>query len=89
MERADVETVLVDRLASSRGVERDAVLGELARGAAIDSLEGLELAVAAEAAFGIAVSDDELSSAACRSFPGLVGLVRSKLNQARETKEAR
>lgn len=88
MEQPDIEAVLVDRLASERGVDRQDILCELARGDPIDSLEGLDLAIAAETAFAITISDDELSSGVCRSVSAMTGLVRSKLVRPSERKEA-
>lgn len=88
MDRSDVEALLVDQLAGSRDVSRDDVLRDLARDGTVDSLEGLELAVAAEEAFGIAISDDEISSEVCRSFSALVRLVQSKLTQPDKAEEA-
>jgi acyl carrier protein len=77
MTRQDIEAWLVDQLAAKRGKDRDEVHAELTQDPAIDSLEVLELVVPAEQEFGIAVSDDELSS--CRSLPDLTRVVRSKL----------
>jgi acyl carrier protein len=88
LEQPDVEATLVNELARSRGVNRDAILRELARGDPIDSLEGLELAIAAEMAFGITMSDHELSSGICRSIRGLARVVCAKLAQQREREEA-
>jgi acyl carrier protein len=85
---SDIEAVLVGRLAHGRGADRETVQRALESGGTIDSLEGIELILAAEEVFGITVSDDELSSAVCRSVPALVGLVQSKLAQSSETKEA-
>ncbi|MGH2559485.1 MAG: phosphopantetheine-binding protein [Thermomicrobiales bacterium] len=51
----------------------------------VDSLEGLELAMAAERTFDISISDDELSSA-IRSVPSLIRLVHSKMAQSNEMK---
>ncbi len=80
---SDVEAILIAQLATNRGATGEEVRLELARTGAIDSLEGLELAIEAERTFGISVSDDELSSV-CRSIPDMVGLVRSKLASAGE-----
>jgi acyl carrier protein len=75
----DVEAVLIARLADGRGSTAEEVRLGLQCAGAIDSLEGVELAMEAEQAFGIAISDSELSSNVCRSVPELVALVRSKL----------
>lgn len=85
MDEPDVESVLITRLAESRGSTRQEVLLDLERTGAIDSLEGVELAIEAEQAFGIAISDSELSSDVCQSIPALVALVRSKLSASGET----
>ena len=78
MDELDVESVLIACLANNRGSTREEVLLDLESAGAIDSLEGVELAIEAEKAFGIAISDDDLSSAVCRSIPALVTLVTSK-----------
>ena len=88
LSQAEVESVLIDQLARSRAVARDEVLLEMERTGGIDSLEGLELAMEAERAFKIKISDDELE-VACRSIPELATLVRSKLRADGEEGEVR
>lgn len=82
MDDLDVQSVLIKRLADSRGSTSGEVLRDLGSAGAIDSLEGLGLAIEAEKVFGIAISDDELSSTVCRSIPALVAMVTSKLASA-------
>jgi acyl carrier protein len=81
---ADVEAILITRLAASRGSSREEVLLDLEGAGAIDSLEGVELVIEAEQVFGIAISDRDLSSDVCRSIPELVALIQSKLGQSPE-----
>jgi acyl carrier protein len=81
---ADVESVLITRLAASRGSTREEVLLDLECAGAIDSLEGVELVIEAEQVFGIAISDGEISSDVCRSIPELVALIQSKLGPSPE-----
>lgn len=81
---SDVQSVLIDRLANSRGSTRDELLLDLECAGAIDSLEGVELVIEAEQVFGIAISDNELSSDVCRSIPELVALIQSKLDPTRD-----
>lgn len=84
----EIDTFLAERLADLRGGDPDTVLRGLAQGASIDSLEGLDLAIAAETEFGISIFDDELSSGVCQSVPAIALLVRSKLVRLREGTEA-
>lgn len=79
MNDTDIETVLIAKLAESRGTTQDEVRNELERLGAIDSLEGLELLMDAERGFEISISDQEISSDVCRSIPKMVALVRLKL----------
>jgi len=79
MNDTDFETVLIAKLAESRGTTQDEVRNELERLGAIDSLEGLELLMDAERGFEISISDQEISSDVCRSIPKMVALVRLKL----------
>lgn len=84
----DVEAAMISELARNRGVDRDQLLTDLGQEGVVDSLEGLELALAAEQTFGISISDDELSSAVCRSIPSLVRLVQLKLSHAADTERS-
>ena len=85
MNDANVQKTFIAQLSASRGASIDEVLEELERtGGAIDSLEGLELAIEAERTFGVTISDKELSSGICRSIPDLVACVRSKLTGSAE-----
>lgn len=79
MEQAKIEGVLVDQLARSRGVDRDAVLSDLNLENQIDSFEGLELVLAVEEAFDITITDKEIASGSYWSVPALTRLVLSKL----------
>jgi acyl carrier protein len=81
LDEPDVEATLIEQLARNRGCTTDEVRLELERRGGIDSMDGLVLAIAAERTFGISISDDELERS-CRSFPDLVGLVRSKLRMS-------
>lgn len=85
----DVKAILIAKLAESRGTTQDAVLEELERLGAIDSLEGVELITEAERVFKISVSDEELSSNVCQSIPTIVTLVQSKLAAASAAAEGK
>lgn len=77
-----VESALYEVLAQSRGSSADAVRTEVGAGGRIDSLEGMELVVAAETHFGVQIADEELTAANCSSVPRLAKLVTAKLGTA-------
>jgi len=56
----------------------EAVREDVGTGGVIDSLEGVELIIAAEAHFGVTFTDDEITSQICRSIPQLVAAVAAK-----------
>jgi acyl carrier protein len=87
LSREDIEGALYATLAAGRGSTVDAVRAVIGGRGQIDSLEGVELIVAAEESFGVSIGDDELSRV-CRSVPNLAQLVESKVKQ-RQQKEAR
>jgi acyl carrier protein len=74
-----IEAFLWNQLAISRGVGADEVRTEVADAGGIDSLEGIELILAAEWEYGVEIPDDSLSSRVCRSLPALARLINSKL----------
>lgn len=75
----DIESFLIERLAASREVTPAEVRESIVAAGEIDSMEGVELILAAEAKFGVDVPHDVLTSDLCRSLDQLVTLVRSKL----------
>lgn len=75
----EIEQFLVRRLAKSRGQGEVEVRESITAAGGIDSLEGVELILAAEDAYGVSIPDDALSSQVCRSIPELVRLIRSHL----------
>lgn len=77
MNQTDVESILIEQLASRRDCTADEVRLELERLGGIDSLDGVDLAVGAERRFGIVISDDELETS-CRSVSALARLIVSK-----------
>ncbi len=81
----EVEALLIARLAQGRGRTTEEVLIEIEGCPAIDSLEGIELAMEAEQAFGISIPDSELSSDVCQSLHGLATLVCSRLGSDDKT----
>lgn len=83
----DVEVVLINYLAQSRGIAHNEVLEELDCSGAIDSLEGVELIIEAEREFGIAIPDSDVTSKVCSSVPELVKLVRSKLSSSNSSRK--
>ena len=74
-----VENGLYSALAESRGSTSAAVRNDVAHGGEIDSLEGVELIVAAESQYGIRIDDDEITPRVCRSVHHLAELVVSKI----------
>lgn len=75
----DVEAALYEALAERQG-RTPADVRASVHGGDIDSLEGVELIVAAEVRFGIRIKDDETTSWVCHSIPRLAALVRRKLS---------
>ena len=75
-----IEAALYDRLAANRGVSSDDIRVELGAGGGIDSLEGVELLIAAEELFGVHVPDDELTSSLCRSMGRMARRIASKMH---------
>lgn len=75
----DVETALYEALAETRGLTLADARASV-RGGDIDSLEGVELIVAAEVRFGIRIKDDEVTTWTCRSILRVAALVRRKLS---------
>ena len=82
MSLLSVESALFEALTESCGSTIEDVRAEMGAGGGIDSLEGMELVVAAEARFGVRITDDELTAANCSSVPRLAKLVASKLGTA-------
>jgi len=78
MAPAEIEGVIYELLAESRGTTAAEVHADVGAGGDIDSLEGVELVVAAEARFGVQITDQELTAGACRSIPQLARLVAAK-----------
>jgi len=85
MNKRDLESMLVERLAVSRGRSVEEVTLELKNGGVIDSLEGVELAIEAEQTLGIVISDGDLSSDVCQSITDLAALIGSKLGSSNDT----
>jgi len=75
----EVEAALYRTLADIRGATGDAVGGSDRVAGEIDSLEGVELIIAAEAEFGVRIEDAELTSQICRSIPHMAELVTMKM----------
>ena len=74
-----IEEFLVETLAASRG-DDIAQIRELALAAQpIDSIEGVELILAAESEYGVEIPDDALSPAVCSSFKSLADLISSRI----------
>ncbi len=78
MSPAEIEGAIYELLAESRGTTAAAVRTDVGASGEIDSLEGVELVVAAEARFGVQITDQELTSGTCRSIPRLAQLVAAK-----------
>src|SRR5207249_11626415 len=74
----EVEAILCGALAEHRGVPLGDVRAGVDAGGEIDSLEGVELIIAAEAHFGIKFSDNEITPQLCRSIPDLSAAVAAK-----------
>lgn len=74
----DIESFLIERLATSREVTPDEVRESVLAAGEIDSMEGVELILAAEAEYGVDIPHDVLTPDLCRSLDQLVALIRSK-----------
>lgn len=74
----EIEARLVEELATSRQSTADAVRLEMAINDVIDSLEGVELAITAEVAFGVRIADSELP-AISSSVHKLAELIAAKM----------
>jgi acyl carrier protein len=77
-----VEDALYAALAESRSSTLEAVRSEAGADGRIDSLEGLELILAAETQFGVQIGDAEMTAATCSSVTRLARLVASKIDSA-------
>lgn len=70
----------MERLATNRESNEAEVREAVLANGQIDSLEGLELILAAEEEYGIDVPLDALTPDLCRSLSELAALIRSKLD---------
>lgn len=77
-ESRDIEAVLYDTLAGHRGLPVEVVREDVGTNGVIDSLEGVELIIAAETHFEVTFADDEVTSQICRSIPKLATAVAVK-----------
>jgi acyl carrier protein len=84
---SSVEQALYESLAESRGISAAVLRIQLGPADEIDSLEGVELIVFAEARFGVHFSDRELTPEVCRSIPRLAVSVHSKMAAGNHTEE--
>ena len=73
-----VTQFLLSHLAEARGETVVATRSALVGGDAIDSLEGVELLIAAEVEYGIRIPDSELSSQLCSSLSALAANIIAK-----------
>jgi len=78
-EAGDVEAALYRTLADIRGATDGGPAGLVPGAGEIDSLEGVELIIAAEVEFGVRIADAELTPQVCRSIPHLAELVAMKM----------
>lgn len=74
-----VEATLYRTLAESRGSTPEVVQGQIGGAGEIDSLEGVELIIAAEAEFGIRIEETALTAHLCRSIPRIAELVAARM----------
>lgn len=75
----DIEAFLLQRLAERREQSKEEVQAGMNAKGQIDSIEGVELILAAEQAFGVDIPDDILSTDLCTSLSNLASLIRSKI----------
>ncbi len=75
MTQMAIEDGIYECLAAIRGATPAAVRTTLGAGGVIDSLQGVELLVAAEARFGVHIADADLTSQVCRSVPRMADLI--------------
>jgi acyl carrier protein len=75
----DVEVFLMQQLAACRGESEDQVQAAILAAGGIDSLEGVELILAAEEEYGVEIPDDALSPEVCSSLSELAALIGSKM----------
>lgn len=74
----EIQEYLCKALAESRRVPIAALDTLIVAGAEIDSLEGIELILAAERRYGVKLEDDVMSQV-CRSIPHLARAVAARL----------
>ena len=79
MIEGEIETFLYAQLAQQAGEPLDAVSARTGSRGEIDSLQGLELTLAAQERYGIRLADDELNSRLLRSIPRLAHMLASKV----------
>lgn len=75
---AEIEAWICTELATRRGTTLDEIQAEIAGDVPIDSLEGVEIAIAAETSFGVRIEDRELP-AVSGSIHKLAGLIAAKV----------
>ncbi len=75
--QGDIQTVLYEALATCRDMSVEAVIAQLAGGAVIDSLEGIEMLMAAEGYFGVTLDESLVTPELCSSIPRLAAAVES------------
>jgi acyl carrier protein len=86
MDEGEIRDWLRTTLIESRGETGAAADVDVTDENAIDSLEGVELVIAAEVQYGIRIPDSGLSRETCRSIERLAALVASRINaKARRT----
>jgi acyl carrier protein len=76
-----IQMVLYDALATSRQVSVNSVIEQVGNGGEIDSLEGLEILIAAESHFGVAIDESQVTPELCRSIPRLAAAVEALTKQ--------
>jgi acyl carrier protein len=82
MDRNQIERELRDlvRVARSRDISADGGKAEAPIENVIDSLEGVELALAAEQRYGVKIPDAELNRV-CRSIPKIAEMIEKRLSR--------